>query len=154
MRFGADAISAAAPTEEAATDVLYERRTKVECPKSPSMNYLTRKAIKEEDYVTALSCAGTAAASITKRVLRFVLDGHYYELFSYASQGDLVLDFGAGAPSFPEFLQVTGCRDLTREDSEALVGKTSLDGTATPASKKRRLLRPHSTEEAAAQAGS
>lgn len=159
-----------------AAEVLYERRTKVQAPNEPSQSYLTRRVTKEEDYYNAVeSCTLSNAAA--KLVLRFLQGSRYYELFFYVGHDDLVLDYseeasptsGSSEPPLPTFLELTGTRDLERQDSatRALMRASS---AASPtkrrssgivpvsedaavreesAPKRMRFLRAHSTEEAA-----
>jgi len=139
----------------ASTDIFYERRIKVQAQAGSTdvKSFLTRRVIGEEEYYAAVHSSKTVAA--TKLVLRFVQEGQYYEVFFFSQRKDLVLDFGANIVEFPAWLQVTGSRDLTREDSIAAVTPvpSKVDSTShqpdQPPIKKARFLRAHSTEEAA-----
>lgn len=141
---------------EHASEVTYERRAKV-IPAGPLLAKpcLTRKVITVEDYYLALQSRNSPAV-ITKFVLRFLINSHYYELFFYLNQKEkeLVLDFGSDLPleHHPSWMQLCGT-DLKREDSAPRVPCQSLSEEMAPpeakTAKRRRFLRAHSTEEAA-----
>eukprot|EP00931_Biecheleriopsis_adriatica_P007096 TRINITY_DN108410_c0_g1_i1.p1 TRINITY_DN108410_c0_g1~~TRINITY_DN108410_c0_g1_i1.p1 ORF type:complete len:430 (-),score=88.01 TRINITY_DN108410_c0_g1_i1:71-1360(-) len=127
-----------------ATNFLYERRDQVVTPIGQS--YLTRKVMNQADYFLALeSRAGKKTSSATKLVLRFLHGSQYYELFFFLGRKDLILDFSAevaGEEDVPSFLTLQG-GDLSKQD-------WAFSGAGQgPASKKPRVLRAHSTEEAA-----
>jgi len=127
----------------------YERRDQIVCPTKRRHSYLTRRVIQEEDYCLSLGSREgddeSDLKSITKLLLRFVHDGQYYELFFFLGRKDLILDYSTEVQEVPSCLSL-GQHDLEREDSGTTMPQRIDDGH-TP--KKRRILRPHSTEEAA-----
>jgi len=144
---GAEAALAAArkhhgaltSSSELSSDVLYERRTKVQAPGAPSQSYLTRRVIKQEDYYTAVESCTKLNNAVTKLVLRFLEGSRYYELFFYLENDDLVLDFSdeasssGGPPPLPAWLELTGTRDLACQDSASrALQAASAVSTASP----------------------
>jgi hypothetical protein len=129
-----------------ATHFSYERRHQVVCPVAQEQSYLTRRMIPEEDYCLALdSRPANDRKSTTKFVLRFFHESQYYELFFFLGCKDLVLDFSADACEVPKCFEL-GQGELERKDSESDVPPRASEG---PPPKKPRILRAHSTEEAA-----
>lgn len=133
---------------EHATEVTYERRTKVlSLDNSLAKPCLTRKVITPEDYYLAIESCSSPAVS-TKMVLRFLANSTYYELFFNPKSSDIVLDFPADASQdHPDWLEFINCQELAPEESVASIAQDPMDSQR--ASKRQRFLCAHTTEESA-----
>lgn len=131
-----------------ATDILFERRSQVQ---ASATSYMTRRVIHEEDYYAAVqsrvSDGGEGKMKAHKLVLRFLEGSRYFEILFFFGKEELIVDLSAEEPLIlpPGWLQFTSSRDLCRQDSAWAATKG--DGEEPP--RKKRVLRPHSTEEAA-----
>jgi len=145
-----------------ATDFLYERRSQVVSPNSPTENYLTRRVIQAEEYYSVVRSQEASAESNSKDrvaqppakfVLRFLEGSSYFELLFFVGGRDLICDLSAEETvQLPSCLQFAGKRDLTRQDSGSKrypLEEINAEVKSEQNTKKRRILRPHSTEEAA-----
>merc|ERR1711920_1005005 len=139
-------------------DVLYERRSQIIVDHSIKETCLTRKAITQDDY-DVLVTSSSHAPAVTKYILRFVIDAHYYELICFDGQDHFILDFSDENPCLPNWLELMEssnpiCRDATTPDKPAEPLKrqarvTSDQERDSSSGKRQRFLRSHSTEEAA-----
>lgn len=160
--------AAAAAVEEpiqdlqASAECLYERRSQVQPPDMPDKSYLTRKAIRAEEYHAAVASRSVScpeAALTTKYVLRFMEGASYYELFFFLNEGELVLDAGVednecqslGAWLEPVPGATATAPSLAVVPSVPVSCATANAGSADArhSNAKRRRVRRHSTEEAA-----
>lgn len=111
------------------TDVMYERRTKVQ---QPSRTCLTRKIITETEYSSTVESTNLPLVA-TRCVLRFVLQSGYYELFFFLHHEKLMLDLDEGTP-IPDWIKPI---DVSLADTCKDVGSV----------KRRRLLASCNTED-------
>jgi len=132
--------------EMPSSTINYERRSEVRPAGGTADSYLTRKVISQEEYYAALGrgCS-QVVGSTAKWVLRFLEGANYYELFFFSRQGELLLDFPSDVAKHPDWIFFTE-ESMAAVSSTASAARTMDSGT--PA-KKRRVLRPHSTQEAA-----
>jgi hypothetical protein len=163
----------AASLEELPDEGTYERRSRKALN---GQSFLTRSVLKFEDYRVAVQSCGTSARIAKKSVLRFLEGNHYYELFFFVGHRNLVLDYGVDAPDCPRWLEMIASASsiptLPEEGHAAGVAidalaaaqnvqhplkcediaKRPLDATLEEERplKQPRILRAHSTEEAAA----
>jgi len=132
--------------EMSSSTINFERRSEVRPAGGTADSYLTRKVINQEEYYTARGRGCSQVVGSTEKwVLRFVEGVSYYELFFFGRQHELLLDFPSDVSKHADWICFT-------EESSAAVSSTASAArtmdSGTPA-KKRRVLRPHSTQEAA-----
>merc|ERR1711920_160592 len=105
------------------SDVLYERRSKITVDHSIKETCLTRKAITQDDYEILVTSSSHAPA-VTKHILRFVVDGHYYELVCFEGQ-DFILDFSDENPRLPAWLELVDNSKTISQDAETAALKAA-----------------------------
>jgi hypothetical protein len=138
-------------------EAMYEKRVRITPPDGQS--YLTRKMISEYEYTCELTFA--KSSSVHKFGLTFVLDKHYYELFFFPSEGQVVLDRAECAPSPPWITQLCDAESVPTEAALAPAPLPSPARSPTPVpgceeedapvlrTRSARVLMRHTTEEAA-----
>jgi len=140
-------------------DVLYERRSQITVDHSIKEICLTRKAITQDDY-DVLVTSSSHAPAVTKYILRFVIDSHYYELICFDGQDHFILDFSDENPCLPTWLELMESSSpislgATRADAQTAgslkrhVASDQERDSPPSSGKRQRFLRSHSTEEAA-----